>query len=109
MPDEGIYLLSALSMKKVRNIRSQVINEIFSDEEKVLLSGSEFNIILYINSETGRIDDVCYNFDLSDPFAYIPVSTYRKLELELKENIAFELTDEGRKLNYIFYWFEYKF
>ena len=35
------------------------------------------------------------------PFATIPVSVYRKIELELKKNIWFVPTTEGKKMNFL--------
>ena len=61
-------------------------------------------VIMYINSSTGRVDEVSFEFHKSDPFAAIPISVYRKIEIELKKDIWFTLTAEGKMLSYIFYW-----
>ena len=58
---------------------------------------------MYINSSTGRVDEVSFEFHKSDPFATIPVSVYRKIETEIKKDLWFTLTTEGKMLSYIFY------
>jgi hypothetical protein len=47
------------------------------------------------------------NFDFIDisVFATIPVAVYRQIEVNLKQNIWFTLTETGKKLNYaMIYW-----
>lgn len=56
------------------------------------------------HSTTGYIDDVYFEFDNTEPYATIPVSVYRNIELGIKEKVRFTLTNERKKLNYIYYW-----
>ena len=104
MPDEGIQLTTHASWlaneKKVENI----VNAVFTTAQKQTITDEELTIIMYINTETGKIDDVCFSFLKDEPYAYIPVSVYRNIELALKENVQEVLTDEGRKLNFIYWW-----
>jgi len=37
-------------------------------------------------------------------YATIPISVYRKIETDLKEKVWYIPTEEGKKLNYIYYW-----
>jgi hypothetical protein len=64
-----------------------IVNNAFTAEEKLRCKGEILIISLYINSQTGKLMEVKYNFTSNDPFATIPVSTYRKIETELKENV----------------------
>lgn len=73
-------------------------------KEREMVKGDELNIILHINSTTGKVGDVMFNFVTWESFAKIPVSTYRKIELEIKEKLLYNLTDDGKKLNYIYTW-----
>ena len=43
---------------------------------------------MYINSSTGRVDEVSFEFHRSGPFATIPVSVYRKIETEIKKELS---------------------
>ena len=81
-----------------------IVNAAFSDSEKQRIKGYDFNIKMYINSSTGRVDEVSFEFHRSGPFATIPVSVYRKIETEIKKELWFTLTAEGKMLSYIFYW-----
>ena len=104
MPDAGIQLTTHASWlaneKKVENI----VNAVFTTAQKQTITDEELTIIMYINTETGKIDDVCFSFLKDEPYAYIPVSVYRNIELAIKENVQEVLTDEGRKLNFIYWW-----
>lgn len=78
-----------------------IINNAFSAEEKARVKGKEFSILLYINPDTGKIAEVEYRLFGFNPYASIPVSVYRKIETELKQNIWFVPTQEGKRRNYI--------
>ena len=90
--------------KRQRSKRFSIVNAAFSDSEKQRIKGYDFNIKMYINSSTGRVDEVSFEFHRSGPFATIPVSVYRKIETEIKKELWFTLTAEGKMLSYIFYW-----
>lgn len=79
-----------------------IVDNAFSDSEKSRVKGRTFGITMCINSETGKVDEVYFNFTAFGPYATIPVSVYRKMETELKSKIWFTPTAEGRKLNYIY-------
>jgi len=100
--DAGIKLLESDTW--TRSKRFSIVNSAFSASEKQRIKGHDFNIIMYINSSTGKVDEVSFEFHKSDPFATIPVSVYRKIETEIKKNIWYTPTTVGKKLNYIFYW-----
>ena len=104
MPDAGIQLTTHASWlaneEKVKNI----VNATFTDAQKQTVTNEELAIIMYINTETGKIDDVYFRFLSDRPYAYIPVSVYRNIEVAIKENIQEVLTDEGKKLNFIYWW-----
>lgn len=81
-----------------------IINNAFSAVEKQRVKGHELFINMYISPDTGKVIDVDFFFVTFNPYATIPVSVYRKIEMEIKQNIWFVPTDEGKKLNYILYW-----
>lgn len=78
-----------------------IINDAFSVAEKQRVKGQGVIIILYIDSDSGKISEVEYQFLSIGPYATIPVSVYRKIEVELKKNIWFTPTKEGAKRNFI--------
>ena len=81
-----------------------ILNRTLSKDEKRMIGDKEIILNMYVNSTTGKIDDVCFDFFEDSPYRFIPVSIYRKIELDIKQNIQLTLTDEGRKLNYVFWW-----
>lgn len=104
MPDYGIDLIEHTGWLRAKKQVVDVVNSSFSDAEKQRIKDDFFIIRMYVNSTTGCIDDVYFEFRNDTPYATVPVSVYRKIELELKEKVKFTLTDEGRKLNYVYYW-----
>ena len=91
--DAGIKLLESDTW--TRSKRFSIVNAAFSDSEKQRIKGYDFNIKMYINSSTGRVDEVSFEFHSS---------VYRKIETEIKKELWFTLTAEGKMLSYIFYW-----
>ncbi len=81
-----------------------IVNNAFSAVEKLRVKGHELFISMYVSPDTGKVIDVDFFFVTFDPYATIPVSVYRKIEIDIKQNIWFVPTDEGKKLNYILYW-----
>ena len=102
MPDTGIDLTESDTWTDDK-CRSIVI-EAFTTEQKLRVKGRDVYIIISINTDTGKVDEVNFEFVNFGGYATIPVSVYRKIETEIKKNIWFVLTDEGRKLNYIYQW-----
>lgn len=80
-----------------------IINNAFTLDQKLSVSDRRFSIAIYINSTTGRITDVKYTFARRGPFAQIPLSVFREIEVKLKEEIYFTLTEAGRKVNYVYF------
>lgn len=104
MPDVGEDLLdSASKLVGTENIKT-IISRVFSRDEKRMIGDKEMIVTMYVNSTTGRIDDVMFEFFETSPYRFIPVSTYRRIEQEIKQNIQVTPTDAGRRLNYIYWW-----
>ncbi len=78
-----------------------IVNNAFSPTERQRVKGNELRITLIISPETGRIIEVNFGFHYKKPLATIPISVYRKMELDFKQNVWFTPTAEGKKLNYI--------
>ena len=82
-----------------------IINKAFTDAQKEAVKGHCLGVAIYINSSTGRIMEIDYSFIKTSPFAEIPVSVFREIELKVKDDICFMITDAGRKYNYVyFFW-----
>ena len=83
-----------------------IVRNAFSEEQKQGLREQRLTISLYIHPDTGKVVDVSFSFSNRENFATIPLSVYRKIELELKKNIWFVPTEHGKQFNYIFLWWE---
>ena len=104
VPDVGIDLFTHASWLANEEKVENIVKAAFTAAQKQTITDEELYIDMYINTETGKIDDVCFSFLNNKPYAYIPVSVYRNIELAIKENVQEVLTDEGRKLNFIYWW-----
>lgn len=78
-----------------------IVNSAFSTAEKQRVKGEELDICMYIDSNTGKVTEVNFIFLANDNLATIPISVYRKIEVELIQNIWFITTTEGKKMNYL--------
>ncbi|MFV0546850.1 MAG: DUF5043 domain-containing protein, partial [Bacteroides sp.] len=83
-----------------------IVNNAFASFDKNRLRGEELMILLYIDSTTGKVADVEFNFVTVNPFSTVPLSIYRNIELEIKKHIYFIPTPEGNKLNFLFHFWE---
>lgn len=85
-----------------------IINGAFSRDQKLLVSDRKLGIAIYINSTTGRISDVRFVFLERGPFSKIPLSVFREIEVKLKEEVYFTLTEAGRNVNYVFFFWNHE-
>ena len=102
MPDAGIDLTEGDNWTRTK--RYTIVRDAFSAAEKQRVKGRELTITMVINSSTGKVDEVYFQFVTFDPYATIPVSVFRQIEVEIKKNIWYTPTSEGKKLNYILLW-----
>ncbi|MDR0565976.1 MAG: DUF5043 domain-containing protein [Prevotellaceae bacterium] len=79
-----------------------IVNNAFSAAEKTWIraTGHLFGVKMIIDSNTGRVSEVIFEFPKETRFQQIPLSTFRTIEVNLKSRIWFTLTAEGRKLRY---------
>lgn len=111
MPDYGLELLDYNAYISARKILVDILEESYSEEEKKQIKniGKKCIIDFYINSETGRVDDVRFSFDELSYYINIPISVFRNIELKIKEKVHFVVTDEGEKISYIYCFDYYEF
>lgn len=84
--------------QKVRNI----IDNAFSEEfVKNMIGDGLLTVNLFLNSETGRVEEVSFWFLPNDSYATLSLSAYRNIELQLIRDIRYAPTAIGKQLNYI--------
>ncbi len=96
---------------KAKSLCDSIIRAEFSaaDMERISKNNYKIFVTLYINSETGVVDEVSFSFYENSPYAYIPVSTYRRIELAIKENVRLSLANDYNILTFIYYWMYFDF
>ena len=87
----------------VRNQMTTIVRNALSAAERQRVGNNRLGVTLRINSDTGEIFEVEFRFDTDNPFTTIPVQVYRNIEVNLKNQLRFNPTAQGRRLNYIFH------
>lgn len=86
------------------SLRSEhIVNTILKRNYKQTVLGSKLGIGIYIDSATGKVIGVDYRFLETSPLAEVPISVFREIELRMKDEIHFTLTDTGRQYNYLYF------
>ncbi len=77
-----------------------IVDEAFTLEQASSFGKWRLRTTLNISSTTGMITDVYFEYINISNYANIPIEVYRNIELRLKNEVRFELTEEGKRLNY---------
>ena len=80
----------------------KIVNDCFTVEQANLLGGSKMKIALNIATPSGIITDVYFTIHRLSNYTQIPIDVFRNIELQLKEQVVFNLTEVGRRLNYCY-------
>ena len=78
-----------------------IVDNAFSTAEKARIKGESFDVSMTIDPATGKVIEVDFRFYKNEPFATIPVTTYRKIEQNLKNQVWFTITPTGKQLKFI--------
>lgn len=102
MPDAGLDLTEDDNWTRTKLY--SIVRDAFSAAEKQRVKGRELITTMVINSSTGKVDEVYFEFVNFGPYATIPVSVFRRIEVEIKKSIWYIPTADGKRLNYILHW-----
>ena len=83
------------------NLAYNIVDNAFTKNTANTFGNRKIGIAMYLDALTGKVIEVTFDFLAIDPYARIPISVYRDIELKLKEQISFTTTDVGKQLNYI--------
>ncbi|MBQ8521765.1 MAG: DUF5043 domain-containing protein [Bacteroides sp.] len=78
-----------------------IVNNAFTREMANEFGTEKLQIAMYLDAVTGKVVEVGFQFTTFNPYARVPISYYRDIELKLKEQISLVTTDVGKQLNYI--------
>ena len=78
-----------------------IINSAFSSAEKQRVKGDLIDVSMTIDTSTGKVIEVDFSIYYSTPLGTIPISTYRNIELALKNQVWFTLTKTGKNLKFV--------
>ncbi|GHT33428.1 hypothetical protein FACS189434_07530 [Bacteroidia bacterium] len=97
--DGTILLIAADDWTKQKCM--SIVDNAFSAAEKTRVKGKEFDVSMTIDTNTGKVIEVDFRFYKNGPFATIPVTTYRIIEQNLKNQVWFTLTSTGKQLKFV--------
>ena len=78
-----------------------IVDNAFTQFMATQMGKKRFVITMFLDPETGKVVEVLFNFTTFSPYAKVPLSVYRNIEVQLKKNISYTPTAVGRQLNYI--------
>jgi hypothetical protein len=81
----------------------------FTSQQKNSIQGNSMVVQALVDPDTGKVVDVYFSFRRAYRLVYIPVETFRNIELAIKEKLTITATDQGRKFNFIEFIWEQKF
>ena len=79
----------------------RIVNQSFSQEEARRITDNGFMLTLFFSPVTGDLAEVCFNFSIFRDSARIPISYYRDIELQLKEQVRVKVLEGGKHLTYL--------
>ena len=100
-PDHWEYIDDVQQDTWTLPLARSIVSNAFSDLEKSRFKGEPLGITMIISPETGKVIEVNFDFMSDTGYATVSVSTFRQIELNLKNQIWFTPTDEGKKVNYL--------
>ena len=101
--EEDREISDVTSQTFTSHLARRIVRDAFSAEERSRIRpGERLGTTMIICSNTGNIKEVHFRFHRNSGYATIPVSTYRRIELELKRQFRFTPSDFGRNMNFIF-------
>ncbi len=78
-----------------------IVDEAFTREEAIGLKQHVLSTTMYIDPNSGKVIEVCFDFIILSGFEFIPVERYREIECKLKESLYFTPTETGKQLKVI--------
>lgn len=89
------------SDKEMNGRSTAIVDNAFTKSMAKSFGKQKFMITMLVSPETGRVIEVSFNFTTFSPYARVPVSIYRDIEVKLKEQMHFTVGEVGKKLNVI--------
>ena len=86
-----------------------IVDNTFSFAEKEWVKGKMLSVTMIIDSSTGNVIEVNFEFSRNSPFQQIPPTTFYKIEQQLKKEIWFTITPKGKELTYCMTHWMHKF
>lgn len=107
--DNELDLTTYESWLQYRNEFYKIMNDAFLNiDREILRKRGTLHFEFYINSKTGKVEDISFFFNRHSCYVHLPISFFRQLELVLKEKCQFVTTDFAKTINYIYQWDTFK-
>ena len=77
-----------------------IVDNAFSVKMVEQLNGELLLVSIDLHSSDGTVAGVGFMFDKGSSYENIPISVYKNIEEEIKNNFMFDLTSNGKEMNY---------
>jgi hypothetical protein len=88
----------------------EIVVDVLTPNQIVGVPGQSLDVMVTVNTTTGKVMEVEFRFRKSRAFATVPVGQYREIEQRIKADstILFSISDFGKQLNRIKLFATYK-
>lgn len=78
----------------------RIIDEGFTLEQVEQINDKRLIVFIDISSDDGSVTGVCFTFFKNTHYTQLPIDVFREMELRFKNEVQFELTEEGKKMTH---------
>lgn len=86
--------------RDTNNLLNSIIDEGFTLEQVEQIDGKRLIVFIDISSDDGSVTDVYFAFFKNTHYTQLPIDVFREMELRFKNEVQFELTEEGKKMTH---------
>ena len=79
---------------------NSIIDEGFTLGQVEKIDGKRLIVFIDISSDDGSVTGVCFTFFKNTYYTQLPIDVFREMELRFKNEVRFELTEEGKKMTH---------
>ena len=88
----------------IRTTVHNIVRNALSAAERQRMSDRQLMVVMQVNQTATTpqpVTEVWFSFPNNSPFATLPVSVYRRIELEIKRQVRLMPNAHGRELNFV--------
>ena len=100
-PEDGFHPVMEYDSQMFKKAED-IIRNVFSNQQRSSCKGDNLYVTCYINSRTGKIEELLFEFSRQSNLVNIPISVFYTMESDLKRNIQYGITELGKQLDFVY-------